>query len=168
MLKNKIFLGVLAGLSATIAKDAVNQTLYSLNIVKILFAQYAAGVFINAIETNSLLGIIIGYFVDFGLSALLGIIFVFLLEKTKPKHIVFQGFIFGSALYLGVYGALLAMHISSVNERKPVDVVLMILCHLIFGLTMGLFVQRFGKNFLVLPVANVRNSVGVKERDFRK
>jgi predicted cobalt transporter CbtA len=47
LFKNIVFLGVFAGLAATIVKDALNQTLYSLKIIKILFAQYAAGVFIR-------------------------------------------------------------------------------------------------------------------------
>jgi hypothetical protein len=92
--------------------------------------------------------------VDFGLSALLGIIFVFLLEKTKAKHIVFQGVVFGSVLFLSIYGALLAMGISSVNERELIDVVLMIFCHLTYGLTLGLFVRKFGKNSLGIPAVN--------------
>lgn len=102
MLKNKVFVGVFAGLAATIVKDGINQILYSLKVIKIPFAQYAAGVFVGAVEAKSLPGILIGYFVDLGLSALLGIIFVFLLEKTKPAHLLFQGFLFGIALFIGI------------------------------------------------------------------
>jgi hypothetical protein len=145
MFNNKVYLGSAAGVTATIAKDILNQGLYSLKILKSLFAQYAIGMYVGPLEARSLTGITAGYFVDFGFSALLGIIFVFLLEKTKPKHIVFQGFVFGSALFLGIYGALLALGISSVKERELIDVVLMILCHLVYGLTLGLFVQKFGK-----------------------
>lgn len=159
MFNNEIYLGSAAGLAATIAKDILNQGLYSLKILKSLFAQYAAGMYVSPAEAKSLMGIIAGYFVDFGLSALLGIIFIFILEKTKPKHIVFQGLVFGSALYLGIYGALLAFGISSVNERELMDVVLMIFCHLIFGLTLGLFVWKFGKISLVLPPVNANNNV---------
>jgi hypothetical protein len=145
MFKNKVFLGVFAGLTASIVKDAVNQALYSLKLIKILFAHYAAGVFISAKETNSLLGIVVGYFIDFGLSALLGIIFVFLLKKTKPTHLLFQGFLYGIALFLSLYGALLSFGISSVKERPLTDVVLMIFIHLIYGLVLGVFVQKLGR-----------------------
>jgi hypothetical protein len=161
--KNRIYLGVIAGVAATIAKDILNQGLYSLKIIKTLFAQYAIGMYVSLLEAKSLPGIIAGYFVDFGLSALLGIIFIFILEKTKSKHIVFQGFVFGSALFLGIYGALLAMGISSVKERGLIDVVLMILCHLTYGLTLGLFVRQFGKNALTLSAVNVRSNVGGRE-----
>jgi hypothetical protein len=145
MLKNKVFLGVFAGLTATIVKDAVNQVLYSLKIIKILFAQYAAGVFISAVEAKSLPGIVVGYFIDFGLSLLLGIVFVFLLEKTKPTHLLFQGFLYGIALFICIYGALLSFGISSIRERPLLDVILMFFIHLIYGLVLGLFVQKFGK-----------------------
>jgi hypothetical protein len=145
MIKNRVYLGVFAGLAATIVKDAINQILYSLKILKILFAQYAAGVFINAMETKSILGIVVGYFIDFGLSALLGIIFVFLLEKTKPTYLLFQGFLYGIALFICIYGALLSFGISSVRERPLLDVILMFLIHLIYGLVLGLFVQKFGR-----------------------
>ena len=148
MFKNRIYLGATAGVVATIAKDILNQGLYSLKILKTLFAQYAIGMYVSLPEAKTLLGVIIGYFVDFGLSALLGIIFIFILVKTKPKHIIFQGIVFGSALLIGIYGALLAMGISSVNQRKPSDVVLMIGCHLIYGLALGLFVNKFGKKLL--------------------
>lgn len=145
MFKNKLYLGVFAGLAATIVKDGLNQILYSFKVIKILFAQYAAGVFIIARETKSLLGIITGYFIDFGLSALLGIIFVFLLEKTKPSHLLFQGLLYGIALFISIYGALLSFGISSVRERPLLDVILMIFIHLIYGLVLGLFVQKFGR-----------------------
>lgn len=102
MFNNKIYLGAIAGVAATIAKDILNQSLYSFKILKALFAQYAVGMYVSLPEAKSLPGIIAGYFIDFGLSALLGIIFIFILEKTKPKHIAFQGVVFGSALYLGI------------------------------------------------------------------
>jgi hypothetical protein len=145
---NRVFLGVFAGVTATLVKDGINQILYSLKAVKILFAQYAAGVFINAMEAKSLLGIITGYFVDFGLSALLGIIFVFLLEKTKPYHLLFQGFLYGLLLFISIYGALLSFGISSVIERPLLDVILMFFIHLLYGLVIGLFVQKFGRKAL--------------------
>jgi hypothetical protein len=145
MFNNRVFLGVFAGLAATLVKDVLNQTLYSLKIIKILFAQYAAGVFVSAMEAKSLPGIVVGYFIDFGLSALLGIIFVFLLEKTKPNHLLFQGVMFGIALFLSLYGALLSFGLSSVKERPLMDVVLMIFIHLIFGIVLGLFVRKFGR-----------------------
>jgi hypothetical protein len=145
MFKNKIYLGFCAGLAATIVKDVLNQTLYSLKLIKILFAQYAAGVFISAMESKSLPGIVVGYFIDAGLSALLGIIFVFLLEKTKPAHLLFQGFLYGIALFISIYGALLSFGISSIRERPLLDVILMIFIHLIYGFILGLFVQKFGR-----------------------
>lgn len=151
MFKNRVLLGVFAGLAASIAKDAVNQILYHLKIIKILFAQYAAGVLVKAAETKSLLGIGIGYFMDFGLSALLGIIFVFLLEKTKPTHLLFQGFMFGIAMFICIYGALLSFGISSVRERPLLDVILMILIHLLYGIVLGLFIQKFGSKAIETP-----------------
>jgi hypothetical protein len=154
---NKIYLGAAAGIAATIAKDILNQGLYSLKILKALFAQYAIGMYVGLPEAKSLPGIIAGYFVDFGLSALLGIFFIFILEKTKSKHIVFQGIVFGSALYIGIYGALLAMGISSVAERELMDVVLMILCHLVYGLVLGLFVEKYGRNLLTLSTIKAKN-----------
>jgi hypothetical protein len=119
-----------------------------LKIIKILFAQYAAGVFVSAQDAKSLPGIVVGYCIDFGLSALLGIIFIFLLNKTKPTHLLFQGFMFGIAMFLGIYGALLSFGISSVKERPLPDVVLMIFIHLLYGLALGLFVRRFGRKAL--------------------
>jgi hypothetical protein len=148
MFKNKVYLGVFAGLAATVVKDLLNQVLFSAKVVKVLFAQYAAGVFIRAMETKSLFGIVAGYFIDFGLSALLGIIFVFLLEKTKPAHLLFQGFLYGIALFISIYGALLSFGISFVKERPLLDVVLMFFIHLLYGLVLGLFVQKFGRKAL--------------------
>jgi hypothetical protein len=159
MFNNKIYLGAIAGVVATIAKDTLNQGLFSLKLIKILFAQYAVGMYVSPLEAKSLPGIIAGYFVDFGLSALLGIIFIFILEKTKPKHIVFQGLVFDSALFLSIYGALLAIGISSVKERELMDVVWMILCHLLYGLILGLFVQRFGKNLLTITAINIKGEL---------
>jgi uncharacterized membrane protein len=148
MFKNRVLLGVFAGLAATFAKDMINQIFYSLKIIKILFAQYAAGVFISATETKSLPGIMVGYFIDFGLSALLGIVFVFLLEKTKPSYLLFQGVLFGLALFICIYGALLSFGISSIRERPLLDVVLMIFIHLLYGLIIGLCVKKFGRKAL--------------------
>jgi hypothetical protein len=149
MIDNKIYLGTVAGVAGTIARY-LESGLYSLKILKILFAQYAVGMYVSPVEAKSIPGIIARYFVDFGLSALLGIIFIFILEKTKPKHIVFQGLLFGSALYLIIYGTLLSFGISSIKDREFVDVVLMIFCHLIYGLILGLFVRKFGKKALAL------------------
>jgi hypothetical protein len=156
MINNKIYLGAIAGVVGTIAKDILNQGFYCLKILKTLFAHYAIGMYVSPAEAKSLPGVIAGYLVDFGLSALLGIIFIFILEKTKSKHIVFQGIVFGSALYLGIYGTLLVMGISSVNERALLDVVLMIPCHLVYGLVLGLFIRKFGKDFLINDISAQR------------
>ncbi|HBE76226.1 MAG TPA: hypothetical protein DDW65_00335 [Firmicutes bacterium] len=148
MFKNKIILGVFAGLTATIVKDAINQTLYSLTIMKTLFAEYASGVFVSAMEARTMCGSILGYLIDFGLSSLFGIIFVFLLEKTKPKYIPFQGVLFGSALFIVIYGALISFGITAVKERTLSDAFIMIIIHFLYGLTLGIFVQKFGKSAL--------------------
>jgi hypothetical protein len=148
MIKNKVYLGAFAGLAAAVVKDGIDQILNSLKIIKILFAHYAAGVFIGAMETKLWLGVAVGYLIDFGLSALLGIIFVFLLEKTKPTHLLFQGFLFGVAMFICIYGALLSFGISSVRERPLGDVILMIFIHIIYGLALGLFVLKFGRKAL--------------------
>jgi hypothetical protein len=146
LFKNKIILGVFAGLSATLVKDVINQTLYSLAIMKTLFAEYASGVFVSAMEARTMCGSILGYLIDFGLSSLLGIIFVFLLEKTKPKYIPFQGVLFGLALFIGIYGALISFGITTVKERTLSDTFIMIVIHFLYGLTLGVFVQKFGKS----------------------
>jgi hypothetical protein len=148
MFNNKIYLGAISGVVATLTKDILNQGLYSLGILKTLFAQYAIGMYVSPQEAKVLPGILAGYLVDFGLSALLGIIFIGVIEKTKPKHLVFQGFLFGSAMYMLIYGALLSFGISSVKERGLIDVTLMIACHLAYGLTLGLMVRKFGKRVL--------------------
>lgn len=150
MFNNKVYLGVFAGLTASFVKDAISQILYSLGFLKVLFAQYAAGVFISAADADTLPGIMVGYFVDFGLSALLGILFIFILEKTKPTHLLFQGFMYGVTLFLGLYGASLSFGISSIRERPLPDVVLMFIVHLLYGLVLGLFTHKFGQKALDL------------------
>jgi hypothetical protein len=58
MFNNKIYLGSVAGVVATIAKDILNQGLYSLKILKSLFAQYAVGMYVSPLEAKSLPGIL--------------------------------------------------------------------------------------------------------------
>ncbi|MCL6589463.1 MAG: hypothetical protein K6U80_05855 [Firmicutes bacterium] len=78
----------------------------------------------------------------------MGIVFVFLLGKTKPAHLLFEGFLYGIALFISIYGALLSFGISSVTERPLGDVLLMFLLHLLYGLVMGFAVQKYGQKAL--------------------
>ena len=149
MFKNKVIFGSIAGLAATLIKDGINQTLYSLKILKTLFAQYASGVFVKSIEAHSLLGIIFGYFADFVVSAVIGIVFLYSLEKTQPKYIIYQGMIFGLIAWVGIYGVFISLHITSVAARPLIEVILMFFIHLVYGFVLGLIVNKYWKALLI-------------------
>ncbi len=140
-----IVLGALAGIIGGLAMGLVamiTAAAYGLNVWRPL--EEIAGVFSPALmasaDTLQLSAIIVGTLVHFGLSALLGVLFVVLyrgvfnLPSTMMAFPLAYGFIYGLVIW-GVSGLITSGISISARDFTPSFIVQ----HLVFGLVVGLF-----------------------------
>ena len=149
LLKDKLIFGSFIGLVAGLLKDLLTLIFYQLKILDGLFCHFAGGMFFrfSALDLTSpewpLL--VIGYLGDLTLSGILGVIFVYLVKTTGPRYIILKGIFYGAAVWFAIFGGVLALGISKVQEKQPVHTLIMFFVHLLFGYVLGLLLTKYGK-----------------------
>jgi len=102
-IRDKVALGVIAGLAGNVVKTAIDEVSLRQKISQRSFRETASGVWVSKRkEAAGLKGQILGSLFDFGLSSLGGVGIVFLLAKTGKDHLVLKGTLSGITIGSGV------------------------------------------------------------------
>jgi len=118
-IKDRIVLGVVAGLAGNVIKMAIDEVSTKNKISQRSFRETAAGVWVSKkSETTNIKGQILGGLLDFGMGILGGISMVYLLSKTGRDHIVIKGVTSGIAM-----GSFITFSMGSLpqNQVRPKD-----------------------------------------------
>ncbi len=91
-IKDRVVLGVVAGLAGNVIKMAIDEISIKKKISQRSFRETAAGVWVSKkSEATNIKGQILGGLLDFGMGILGGISMVYLLSKTGRDHITIKG-----------------------------------------------------------------------------
>lgn len=106
-IKDRIFLGLVAGLIGNIPKAVSNELLFRKGIEKKRFGEIIAGIFLPAKQTKTKSGKIFGLGADFIVSAFMGVPLVYLLTFSGKDKFPIKG-IFAGMVGFGALRGLLA------------------------------------------------------------
>lgn len=145
MLKDNIILGSLVGLLADIFKLVANYIMYQFNLTSVVFWQITATRFLAKEDLYQLLAYIIGAIADLTISALLGVIFVYILYFTGKKYSWVKGVGFGLLVWVNLFGTLLGESVMQKIPQKPMNILVTIIAHFVYGLALAYFARLFLK-----------------------
>ncbi len=147
MLRDRLLFGALAGLVANQIMDLFEYPLWKLKAIKYMLGHYAASIFLSA-ETphHTQIGAVVSFLADNIYSTSLGVLFLFLLSVTGERFILAKGFIYGLFLWFFSYGVLRSLSVVQLREvpANSWEIVLYLLLHLVYGLALGWFTQKYG------------------------
>lgn len=147
MVRDKILLGGIVGLLADTAMDLVQYPLWKLMIVKHPLSHYAGSLFLDVMTLHhSFLGSVVSFIADALYSIFWGIIFIYLIHWTGHGFLILKGLIFGALLWLVSFGGIRGLPMVQLREVISAQSLYYLLFHLIFGLTMGLLVEKWKVN----------------------
>lgn len=145
MIKDFVTQGALVGIAADILKLTVNYIAHILNFSPAVFWQLTATRFLEKKDLYKPMAYLIGGIADLTFSALLGVIFVYFIYYFGVKHLLIKGIGFGLAVWVVVFGTLLGQSVQTKLPQNPVAILVTIIAHIFFGMTLALVTGRLLK-----------------------
>lgn len=142
-MKDQLLRATFTGFISVIFKDLFDFLYMRLGYQGTVMATVAAGAFLGKNEIGSPLSLFIGYCAHFLVGGILGAIFLCILYYSGSDYSIIKGIVFGAIAWLILPGMLLTLGIS---RNVPSDVstyVMLLIDHLIFGLSLGIIFPRF-------------------------
>jgi len=146
LIQDKVVFGGFIGVLANVGMDILQFPIWKLKIVKHPLSHYASSIFLDPQTLHhSMIGSVVSFLADYIYSAFLGVLFVYLIYFTGKQFSITKGLIFGSFLWLFSFGALRSLSIVKLQEVVPLDNIYYLIFHLIFGITLGVIVKKYGE-----------------------
>ncbi len=144
-MKDKVMAGLTVGLLADSVKLIFNYACFSFGFTKTVFWQIAATRFLNRDDLFKPIAYLIGAIVDLTTTAVLGVLFIFLLRLTGRAYLWIKGAGFGLVVWVGLFGTVLSQATATKLPSEPATILVAAIAHLIFGLSLALFTKLLVK-----------------------
>ncbi|MFZ5754644.1 MAG: hypothetical protein ACOY3J_10405 [Bacillota bacterium] len=144
-IKDRIVLGVVAGLAGNAIKMAIDEVSIKKKISQRSFRKTAAGVWVSKqSEATNIKGQILGGLLDFGMGILGGIASVYLLSKTGRDHIVTKGITSGITMGSFITFILGALPTNQVRPTDAASNLSYMASHAVYGLVTTAVAAKLG------------------------
>ena len=139
MLKDRLIVGALVGLLADAVKLAANYLAFLLGYTNVVFWQITAARFLNKGDLLKPVALLVGAVADLTVTSVLGVVFLYLIDKTGKNYLWIKGIGFGLAVWVGLFGTLLRQSIQGKLPQSSSGILVTIVAHIIFGLSLAFF-----------------------------
>lgn len=144
-IKDRIVLGVVAGLAGNVVKMVIDEVSLKKRISQRSFRETAAGVWVSSSkEAKSINGQLLGGLLDFGMGALGGISSVYLLSKTGRDHIAVKGITSGIAIGSFITFIMGTLPKNTVRPKDAASNLSYMLSHAGYGLVTTFIAAKLG------------------------
>lgn len=143
LLKDRIIVGTIAGMIATLFKDIPNYILWNLSVVKYLYFHLAASALLDLKDVYSIYGIILGIVIDVINGGALGLIIMFLFKWTGQDYWWYKGIVMGNIIWLFVLGLLINWGAAKIVPNEPLFRIASLIDHQIYGLLTAYLICRW-------------------------
>lgn len=143
MLRDRVIIGSLIGILADIVKLTFNYLAFLLNYTNVVFWQLTATRFLENGDLFSPIALLIGGVADLTITAILGVIFLFFIDYTGADYLWIKGIGFGMAVWVGLFGTLLGQSVQGKINQEPSSILVTMVAHFIFGLSLAFFTRLF-------------------------
>jgi len=146
LLKDKIMLGALIGIISVTFKLISNYAMYMLGWTNIVFWQIVAARFLDKNDLSKPAALFIGAVADLTVSAVLGVLFVYFIYFFGRKYLLIKGIGYGLLIWATLLGTLLGQSVEGKLPQTPSGIIVTIIAHFIFGLSMAVFTKLLFKD----------------------
>lgn len=148
-IKDRVLLGVFAGLLGNTAKTAIDEVSLRKKISQRSFRETAAGVWVSKRkEATSIQGQLLGGLFDFGMSSMGGIGITYLLSKTGRDHFVTKGIVSGVAIGSTITALLSALPNNKIKPKDAASNLSYMFAHAVYGVVTAGVVAKVGDHSL--------------------
>lgn len=134
-IRDRVILGVVAGLIGNGAKTVVSKVMQRLGHSELGGATRAMGMLVPAHKIATPGGWAVGYIADNAIACMLGTVGVYALAVSGTDHALIKGGLSGGAAWTALYGVLGRMGATNVTTFLPKTVLSELLAHTVFGVT---------------------------------
>lgn len=146
---NRLFIvGIMVGLLADSIKLTSNYIMYKIGLTKVVFWQIVATRFLEQKDLYKPAALIIGAVADITVSSVFGIVFVFFLNFIGQKFLYIKGIGYGLFIWVSVFGTLLGQSVQDKLSQEPSGIMVTIVAHFLFGLSMAFFSGLLFKHYI--------------------
>lgn len=135
--KDRLIVGVLAGLAGNAAKLAAVELARRVGWTRVDGPQKAAGMLLTRASRSAPVGRVVGYLSDAVVAVVTGIGITYALSITGGSRAALKGAIIGDAVWCFGYGALASLGASRVAAATPKEAVAEFIGHTVFGAVSG-------------------------------
>lgn len=128
--------GFIAGFIGGVAMSALNLISYYLGITEILYLDWAS-VLIHGYRYATLLEAVIGQLGQLFFSAVVGVIFAYLLSVISSRYYLFKGWVYGLTVWFASYVITLLYNVTPLIPIKPDTVMSNIVTASVYGLVLA-------------------------------
>lgn len=146
-IKDRILLGVVAGLIGGIPDRIINALEYNKGLTDLKYGQMVSSFFLPRNKINSREGEIIASLVYNSLLSFAGIITTYVLTNTGRDNAAIKGTGIGILTWISWYGLSQKLGLV-IRSRKAIAPILSFIDHVIFGSLCGTLVSRLGDDSL--------------------
>jgi len=150
-IKDRITLGVVAGVFANVAKQALSFVFGKLKLMEITAPEKAVAIFINKKKIGGSVSTIIGIVADVCIACKLAILLVYIISATGRDNHLLKGLSLGSLAWVIMYGFLSRLGGTGFSTAKPRDSLCSFFTHAVFGLAASELIVRLGDESLFTP-----------------
>jgi hypothetical protein len=145
MMKDKLTLGFIEGTIAGVVSSLSDLIMVDwIKFGKIRFLDFA-GVHLFGFKPETLGEKMFAQVAEIFFTGLLGIIFVYWIDKVKRENILFKGFVFGNTIWFILYSINILYKIEPLKKLSLESSIENYLGSLIFGLVLGFAYSRLSK-----------------------
>ncbi len=154
MIKDRIMLGMIAGMVGNAAKTVLDEIFLATGKAKTPYRDMASGIFVNKNKTKTEEGKLLGWLADLGLGMVYGIPLVYLLSHTGADKYPVKGALMGTVTWgLGI-GVAKNLGVSKVYPKDPATILLMALSHMAGGIVAAHTAVKLGDRQLFEPATD--------------
>jgi len=135
--------GVLIGLLADAVKLGVNYLAFALGYTHVLFWQVVATNILPQEFLSSTSALIIGGVTDLTVTCLLGVAFLYFIQRTGLDFLFLKGIGFAMVTWVVLFGIILGPSIERKLPPSPSEVLVTIVAHFLFGVALAVFTSFF-------------------------
>jgi hypothetical protein len=146
-IKDRILLGLVSGLTASIPGRILNELEYKKGIIDHTYEQAASNVFVKQSQIKTPSGKMIGIVANQALAATAGVATTYTLSATGRDYAIVKGMGIGIVYWMLLRGLPPKLGLG-LPPKKPVTPLLSLLDHLIFGATLGYLNSKLGHDSL--------------------
>lgn len=147
-IKDRMILGVVAGLGANVVKLTLSKIFQKLNWAEIGGPERAAGMLIPPHTLIRKKGKVVGYLADAVISGAIGTASVYAFSILGKEKAILKGTLSGQAAWTFLYGVLGTMGATKVGPLGPNTVLSEFVSHTAYGATLAFIITKLGDSGL--------------------